>query len=410
MFFSLIHHTFAPHTDASYFWRTIRWSLMRWKWKNGKEIDVLRSKLNARFHGSTSLFASGRESLVALFRAMNLKAGEEIIVQGYTCVVLANAIHSAGGTPVYSDIDRDTLNLDTEEVERNITPRTRAIICQHTFGIPADITRLRSICDAHHILLIEDCAHVIPDAKGPLIGNLGDAVLLSFGRDKAISGVSGGAIIVRDPSLAISLKKAEEHADDVSILQIVQWLNYPQACFLARPFMGMRLGFVFLKAMRMLHLLSPVLTEEEKEGSMSPLLHRLPNVCAALALAELKNLQAVNDHRRKLTALYLEAIKKSHIDYPTAISADMPLQKFPIFVKNATLLRSQLKKKNIHLDDGWTGCVVCPASSNLTHAGYIPGSDPDAENASMMILNLPTHPTMREKQTFYLLESLSRKI
>ncbi len=339
---------------------------------------------------------------------MNLKPGEEVIVQGYTCMVIPNAIHSAGGTPVYVDIDRDTLNLDCDEVEQRITSRTRAIMCQHTFGIPANITRLRSICDAHHILLIEDCAHIIPDAKGPIIGNLGDAVLLSFGRDKAISGISGGAIIMRQDELTAKLRAEEQNAAPVPIIKIVQWLNYPQAYFLARPFMGMKLGFVFLKLLRILHLLSPVLTDEEKEGTMSPVLHAMPNVCAALALAELNELQTINDHRRKLTMLYFEAIKQAHIDYPTAITTDLPLQKFPIFVKSAESLRSHLKKKNIHLDDGWTGCVVCPSSSNIESAGYVPGSDPDAENASTMILSLPTHALTSESDAKRLIREVIR--
>jgi dTDP-4-amino-4,6-dideoxygalactose transaminase len=383
---------------------------MRWRWKQGPETDELRENLNERFHGSSFLFSSGRESLLALFRSMNLKPGEEIVVQGYTCMVIPNAIHSAGGTPVYVDIDRDTLNLDCDEVEHRITPRTRAIICQHTFGIPADITRLRSICDARHILLIEDCAHIIPDTKGPTIGNLGDAVLLSFGRDKAISGISGGALIARRDELTAKLRAEEQNAEPVPIIKIVQWLNYPQAYFLARPFMGMKIGFAFLKVLRMMRLLSPVLTDEEKEGTMSPVLHAMPNVCAALALAELNDLPRINNHRRMLTAQYLEAMKQASIEYPKSITTEMPLQKFPIFVKNAASIRSQLKKKNIHLDDGWTGCVVCPASSNIASAGYVPGSDPDAENASTMILSLPTHPTMTEKLAEELLSVIQSEI
>jgi dTDP-4-amino-4,6-dideoxygalactose transaminase len=367
---------------------------------------MLKNSVQKKLNGSAFLFSAGRESLLALFRAMNVRAGEEIIVQGYTCAIIPNAIHAAGGVPVYVDIDRDTLNLDCDAVEQRITPRTRAVICQHTFGIPADFARLRAICDAKKILLIEDLAHVIPDDKGPPIGHVGDVALLSFGRDKAASGITGSALVVRKSDLCASLASYEKNADRLSTLTIVQLLNYPQAYAIARPFMGIKIGFAFLKLLRSMKLLSPVLTEDEKNGIMTPVLHRLPNVCAYLVAREIDNLACINDHRRSLTALYLDAAKKHGWDYPQSITEALPLQKFPIFVEGAPRVRAELKKKNIHLDDGWTGCVVCPASANLTNAGYAPGSDPEAENASTMILNLPTHPTMSHAQALRLIDCL----
>jgi dTDP-4-amino-4,6-dideoxygalactose transaminase len=80
------------------------------------------------------------------------------------------------------------------------------------------------------------------------------------------------------------------------------------------------------------------------------------------------------------------------------ISADLPLQKFPMFVKNADSIRKKLKRSNIHLDDGWTGCVVCPPSVDKKNAGYSTGSDPRAEEIAEQILSLPTHPTMTLRQ------------
>ena len=159
--FSPIHHTFAPHVDGRYALRSLALLCTPWRWRKGRSIEALRSALAEKFNADAFLFATGRESLLALFRGMDLKPGEEVIVQGYTCVVVPNAIRAAGGVPVYVDIEKETLNLDPEEVERAITNRTRAVLCQHTFGIPSDLERLRSICDAHNLLLIEDCAHAV---------------------------------------------------------------------------------------------------------------------------------------------------------------------------------------------------------------------------------------------------------
>jgi dTDP-4-amino-4,6-dideoxygalactose transaminase len=76
------------------------------------------------------------------------------------------------------------------------------------------------------------------------------------------------------------------------------------------------------------------------------------------------------------------------------IKSDMPLQKFPMFVDDAQGKRATLKKKNIHLDDGWTGCVICPDSVDMDSTSYRWGEDPVAEAACMQIFSLPTHPTM----------------
>jgi len=83
------------------------------------------------------------------------------------------------------------------------------------------------------------------------------------------------------------------------------------------------------------------------------------------------------------------------------------LQKCPMFTKNADEIRMRLKKKNIHLNDGWTGCVVCPPGINFDSVNYIPGSDPQAEASCEKILNLPVHPTMTILQCKKLVKELN---
>lgn len=354
------------------------------------------------------LFSSGREALLGYLKAIHLRPGEEVIVQGYTCVVVPNAIHAAGGVPIYADIDQDTLNLSATSVALCITPRTRAVICQHTFGIPSDTKGLRALCDEHRILLIEDCAHIIPDDTGPTeIGRLGDAILLSFGRDKAISGITGGSIITRDPEVSLEISILESNAVERSWGNVFTLLTYaPRMVYIVRPLIWCGLQKPILALLNVFGLFSPILTEEEREGHMSPLLHRLPNACAALTLHSLSRVQSINDHRRMLTKFFLEYGKEKKWPLLPGIHSDMPLQKFPLFVSGAKEKRALLKKDNIHLDDGWTGCVVCPDTVDITETGYESGSDPAAEKACMAILSLPTHPTMTIKQAKVLAERI----
>jgi len=408
--FHPIHHTFAPHVNGSYVLRTLSLLFQPWKWKEGPEREALRTALAEKFDADAFLFASGREGLVALLRSLKGPERAEVIVQAYTCVVVPNAIQAAGKTPVYADIERESLNLSVEDVERRLSPRTQAIICQHTFGIPADTHKLRALCDRYGLLLIEDCAHVIPDASGPTtIGKDGDFMLLSFGRDKAISGITGGAILSRNPAVSVQLTAEEGAANSLSLFQIKRLLLYPLVYAIARPFYGIGLGKALLILARQIGALVPILTKKEKQGHMSPSLHRLPNACASLALGELKRLREINDHRRALTAFYLSKLttQSSQLTIPKSIHPSLPLQKFPLFVHGADAIRRTLKNQNIHLNDGWTGCVVCPAGTDLDEVSYKKGLDPEAEKASEQILSLPTHLGMTERQVHILVEKLT---
>ncbi len=401
-----IHHTFGPLVTEKQWRLAFRLQFQPWKWRAGAERSTLRSELSRSFASSVALFGSGRDALLASLRALELKSGEEVIIQGFTCVVVPNAVHAAGGVPVYADIDPESLNLDLEKIQRSITPRTRAVICQHTFGIPVDTKRLRAICDKRKIALIEDAAHVIPDSAGSGIGTFGDILIFSFGRDKAISGVTGGAVLTRHPSLAHHLHAMEETAVPFSFWQIQNYLGYPLRYHFAKMLWGMRLAKVYLQAIRFFRLLPPVLTQEEKEGRMGVVLHQLPNACAALVLEQLRSLPLLNEHRRRLTAYYMKSAEEKGWQAPMGVKDARALQKFPLFVKDAVAIRAKLKSEEVYLDDGWAGAVVNPPSVHEEAAGYVRGTCPTAEDIAKHILTLPTHPTTTEEQARYVVHAL----
>ena len=258
---------------------------------------------------------------------------------------MPNVIHAAGGVPVYVDIDRETLNLDIDAVLEAITPRTRAIVCQHTFGIPAQTLRLRSLCDEHSLALIEDCAHVIPDSRGgsETIGKYGDFVLMSFGRDKAISGVTGGAIVSRHGSIrqhcATSRQKLFPSPVDGCTVPAVSEFLCPN-----KLWYGLRIGKAALLSLRRMHLLLPILEDSEKKGRMAPVLHTMPNACAYIALHEWKRRSQINAHRRMLTAL-LGRRPEQRWPLLAGVHGELALQKFPLFISDAEKLRESLKAK-----------------------------------------------------------------
>jgi dTDP-4-amino-4,6-dideoxygalactose transaminase len=400
-----IHHTFAPHVHMQYLFASILLLLTPWTWRRISTQGDLKSHISKRLEGEVFLFANGREAFLALLQAMSITKQEEVIVQNYTCTVVPNAIKAAGGHPIYADINEETLNLSRNSVEERISNATHSIVCQHTFGIPSDTAHLRALCDEYSIPLIEDCAHTIPDSIQA------DFAFFSFGRDKALSGITGGAVLSRNTEVSEKLKQLKDNATYLPVWTVLRLLLYPFIYTISRPLYGIGIGKGILWLAQKIGLLIPIVTQKEKNGDMDPTLHHIPEPCASLALMQWKNLDAINAHRRKLTKFYLEELSRStgsatradrrdnripaavssDFRIASAVSSDLPLQKFPIFIKDAEDIRKKLKKKNIHLSDGWEGCAIIDETGNI----------------ASKILNLPTHPTMSQKQARHLITVLS---
>ena len=130
--------------------------------------------------GQAISFAAGRMGFFALMRVLGVKPGEEIILQGATCSVMVNAILRVGATPVYADIDLNTFGSCAQAIEKVITPKTRMIVAQHSFGIPCDIKPIVELAQSKKVFLLEDCALTLGSkVDGKKVGNFGDAALFS---------------------------------------------------------------------------------------------------------------------------------------------------------------------------------------------------------------------------------------
>jgi hypothetical protein len=112
----------------------------------------------ARWLGVQSAFAfwKGRVAIYAVLRALGVREGDEVIMPGYTCVVAVNPVKYLGAKPVYVDIEPHTFNIDPAGIEAKITPRTRLIMAQHTYGYPAEIDEIMTIANRHGLLVLED--------------------------------------------------------------------------------------------------------------------------------------------------------------------------------------------------------------------------------------------------------------
>jgi len=172
------------------------------RWKKGLEIQEMERTFKEKFNlGDCFSFNSGRSCLLAILQAMNIKKGDEVIIQGFTCNAVVNPIIKTGARPVFVDLKSD-LNIDEKKIEEKISPRTKAVIVQHTFGWPAEIGAVKGICQRNNLYLIEDCAHSLgAEYDGKYCGSFGDVSFFSFGKDKIISSVFGGMLAVNNRNL-----------------------------------------------------------------------------------------------------------------------------------------------------------------------------------------------------------------
>jgi perosamine synthetase len=151
--------------------------------------------------------SSGTAGLHLALLALNLGEDAEVIVPSFTFIAAANAIRYVGATPIFVDIDPHTLNLSPNAVEAAITPRTRAILAVHTFGIPADMPALITIAQRHNLFLIEDaCEAIGATLNSQAIGSFADAAVFAFYPNKQITTGEGGMIVTRNPDLASRMR------------------------------------------------------------------------------------------------------------------------------------------------------------------------------------------------------------
>ena len=141
--------------------------------------------------------------------AIGIKPGDEVIVPTMTFAATANAVIHAGGRPIFADCQRDTMNIDPEDIKRKITRKTKAIIPVHFAGRPCDMDAIMSIARKNHLKVIEDCAHAIEsEYHGKKTGTFGDLGCFSFYVTKNIVTGEGGMVTTN----------SQKYADDIKVL------------------------------------------------------------------------------------------------------------------------------------------------------------------------------------------------
>ena len=161
--------------------------------------------------------ASGTDALHLALLAAGIGPGDEVITTAFTFIATAEAICYVGGTPVYVDIKKDTLNIDADLIEAAITNKTRAIIPVHLFGQPADMNKIMAIAKKHNLIVIEDCAQSYgAKIDNEVTGGIGLAGCHSFFPSKNLGCYGdGGMVTTNDDAIAEQIRIYRNHGSNV---------------------------------------------------------------------------------------------------------------------------------------------------------------------------------------------------
>jgi perosamine synthetase len=174
----------------------------------GKYIGAFEETF-ARFCGVQHAIATnnGTTALHLALVALDLKAGDEVIVPTVTYIATANAVRYCGATPVLADVHAETMNIDPVDIERKITPRTKGIIPVHLYGHPAEMETINAIAQKHNLWVVEDAAEAHGAAiNGRKVGSMGTCATFSFFGNKIVTTGEGGMVTTNDAALAAKLR------------------------------------------------------------------------------------------------------------------------------------------------------------------------------------------------------------
>lgn len=408
---NMIFTGFSPNITGRDVLLACSYIFFPWKWiswKRGPYRAAVEAKLAQYFSVKHAITVdSGRSALLLSLQTLGIKPGDEVLVQAYTCVVVTNAIRFAGGVPVYVDIS-DDFCMNPDDAKKKITSKTKIIIVQHTFGHAANMERLIAMAKENNLLVIEDCAHSFGSTyRGTLLGTFGDIAMLSFGSDKVVSSVRGGAVITNNDLFAEHVRTKVHALPQMNTRLLFRHLLHYPFFYLGRAWYGIGLGKALLAFAKNVQLINLIIEPSEKKGIAPPYYPaQFSNVLAHIVLSQIADVNTVNEHRKYIAALYTEQLSGN-------VSVVLPPQdeeciylRYTIRVRGASQIRARLAKKGIFLGD-WYDTVIAPKDIDIAQTGYVVGSCPVAERIAEESVNLPTGRHITQKDARFIIDALS---
>lgn len=342
-----------------------------WVSSNGRFIEAFQQKF-AEFCGSKYALAccNGTASLHLALIALGVSPGDEVVMPTLTYIATANAVRYCGATPVFVDSDPDTWNVDVQAIENAITPKTKAIIPVHLYGLACNMTDIMAVASRRHIPVVEDAAEA-HGAKwaGKMVGSIGAIGSFSFFGNKIITCGEGGMLVTDDEKLYERMKLYRSQGVDAAqkrYWHIVTGYNY-----------------------------------------------RMTNMQAAVGLGQLENVDWHLAQRRRVASVYTRLLQNELEGYVTLQKVDHAENH--VYWMNSVILTDKVKKsrdlvmealeqKGIEMRPVFYPMHIMPPFLDASKRF------PVAERLSSRGVNLPSHALMDDEKIEYVVHCLKQTI
>ena len=340
-----------------------------------------------------TLFWRGRVALYAILRCLGIGPGDEVIVPAFTCVAVPNAIIYAGATPVYVDIDDATYTADPAAVASAMSPRTRVVLAQNTFGLSADLDALTSVARPYGAVVVDDCTHGLGGTyRGRPNGAAAFAAFYSTQWSKPISTGLGGIAVTTDAGLARELAALERSARKPRALDRALLATMLLARERIATPRTLHAGRGVYRAVSRAGLVPGSSSGEELEGTGMPesFVTAMSAFQARLAGRRLAALGA--RVRRRVAVAHGYSARLATLGCTPAAepeSARHAFLRYPLRVRERDAFVEEANRRGVLLGD-WFHSPLYPIGGDLGRWGYRRGEHPVAERVASEIVNLPT--------------------
>lgn len=351
----------------------------------------------------TLAFPRGRVALWATLRAIGVDSRSEIVLPAYTCETVPMAVKFAGARCVYVDVEPAGYNASLQSVRGALTPHSRAVICQHTYGITQPIEDWIKFAEANGILLIEDRCQLIKNGpRGGPTATMGNIAYFSTHFSKPFSTAQGGFVAFSDARLHTAVRQVRatfphEHDRSRSRSLALQSLLYSVA---VRPVSRALIGSLFRWAQRAGIIHGTIAADEY--GSIMPTdyLSRATNIHAVLGMKQLRLWDENRRHRRRLTRFYVDGLVALGVDVSSYMDGndDPVLLMVPVLVEDKERVLRRAATRGLPIG---TWFDRCPAHTHVDTAekyDYRPGHCPNAERLISSEIHLLTAPWVTERR------------
>jgi dTDP-4-amino-4,6-dideoxygalactose transaminase len=330
----------------------------------GENVESLEKEIASYHYVSNAVgLASGTDALHLCLNALDIRSGDEVITTPFTFIASAEAITYDGAVPVFVDIERDTLNINTSQIEEKITSKTKAIVVVHLFGQPANMKEIMDIAKKYNLRVIEDCAQAFGATyNGTPVGTMGDSGCFSFYPSKNLGAYGDGGMMI---------------TNNLDIFDKVKLLR--------------------------------------NHGTVAPYQHsfigynsRLDEIQAAILRIKLKHIDEYNNGRRKIAEIYT-SILNGTVQCPVEMRDRTHVyHQYTIRTPNRDKVKEALKDNNI------SSVIYYPVPLHMQEAfhylGYSKGDFPESESAAKEVLSIPIYPEFEPKTAEYVAEAILKEV